>query len=281
MIPTEFLVVFFGMISAASWGAGDFSGGFASKKANVYAVVLITQAIGVFLLAGFAHMLGEEMPPFNGMRWGILAGIFITIALMSLYKGLSLGKMGFVAPVSSVVAVGEPVIYTAIYEGLPEIHKLLGFIVALIAVWLIAADSEGIKVQKKDIYLPLTAGLGFGLFFITIDLISETAVLWPLAAARVAGVGVLLVFIALFGPVEMPGRSVLPVILIAGIFDTSGNTFFALASQAGRLDIASITSSLYPAGTVLLAWFILKEKLAPRQWMGVAAALVAIVLISI
>jgi len=281
MIPAEFLVVFFGLISAASWGAGDFSGGFASKKANVYAVVLITQAVGVFLLAGSAYMLDEKMPPFEGMVWGVLAGIFISIALLSLYKGLSLGKMGFVAPVSAVVAAGVPVIYAAIYEGLPEIHKLLGFIIALMAVWLIASDSEGIKVQKKDLYLPLTAGMGFGLFFITIDLVSETAVLWPLTAARVAAVGVLLVFIALSGPVEMPGRSVLPVILVAGIFDTGGNTFYALASQAGRLDIASITSSLYPAGTVLLAWLILKENLAPKQWMGVAAALVAIVLISI
>jgi len=130
-------------------------------------------------------------------------------------------------------------------------------------------------------YLPLTAGLGFGLFFIIIDLVSETAVLWPLTAARIAAVWVLLVFIALSGPVEMPGLSVLPVILVAGIFDTGGNAFYALASQAGRLDIASITSSLYPAGTVLLAWFILKEKLAQKQWIGVATALVAIVLISI
>lgn len=281
MIPAEFLVVFFGLISAASWGAGDFSGGFASKKANVYAVVLITQAVGVFLLAGSAYIIGETFPPFDGIIWGILAGIFISIALLSLYKGLSLGKMGFVAPVSAVVAAGVPVIYAAIFEGLPQVHKLLGFVVALIAVWLIASDSEGITVQKKDLYLPLTAGMGFGLFFITIDLVSETAVLWPLTAARIAAVGVLLVFIALSGPVEMPGRSVLPVILVAGIFDTGGNTFYALASQAGRLDIASITSSLYPAGTVLLAWFILKEKLAQKQWMGVAAALVAIVLISI
>ncbi|WP_370574423.1 EamA family transporter [Methanomethylovorans sp.] len=280
MIPAEFLVVFFGLISAASWGAGDFSGGFASKKANVYSVVLITQAVGVFLLAGSAWVLEEQMPPLNSMVWGVLAGIFISIALLALYRGLSLGKMGFVAPVSAVMAASVPVVYGAFYEGLPAVHQMAGFAIALIAVWLIAGDSHGVKLQRKDLYLPFVAGAGFGLFFVTIDLVSETAVLWPLTAARIAAVGVMLVFAALSGPMEMPSRSVLPVILLAGIFDTGGNTFYALASQAGRLDIASITSSLYPAGTVLLAWFILKEKLAPRQWLGVASALVAIVMIS-
>jgi drug/metabolite transporter (DMT)-like permease len=226
-------------------------------------------------------MLGEQIPSLSGMGWGVLAGIFISIALLALYKGLSLGKMGFVAPVSAVVAASVPVIYGAFSEGLPEIHQLAGFAIALLSVWLIAGDSRDIRVQKKDLYLPFIAGAGFGLFFVTIDLVSETAVLWPLTAARIAAVGVLLVFIALSGPMEMPSRNVLPIILVAGVFDTGGNTFYALASQAGRLDIASITSSLYPAGTVLLAWFILKEKLAPRQWLGVASALLAIVLISL
>ncbi|WP_094227369.1 DMT family transporter [Methanolobus psychrotolerans] len=281
MIPAEFLVVFFGLISAASWGAGDFSGGFASKKANVYSVVLITQAVGVFLLAGSAYVLDEQMPSLSGMIWGGLAGIFISIALLALYKGLSLGKMGFVAPVSAVVAASVPVVYGAFYEGLPAIQQIIGFVIALIAVWLIAGNSEGIRIQKKDLYLPFAAGTGFGLFFVTIDHVSENAVLWPLTAARIAAVGVLLAFIILSGQVEMPSRSVLPVVLIAGVFDTGGNTFYALASQAGRLDIASITSSLYPAGTVLLAWLILKEKLAPRQWVGVICVLAAIILISL
>ncbi|WP_319506052.1 hypothetical protein [uncultured Methanolobus sp.] len=75
MISAEILVVFFGLLSAVSWGAGDFSGGFASKKANVYSVVLITQAVGVFLLAVSAYLLKEQMPPLNSMLWGVLAGV--------------------------------------------------------------------------------------------------------------------------------------------------------------------------------------------------------------
>lgn len=281
MIPAEFLVVFFGLMAAISWGAGDFSGGFASKRANVYTVVLITQAVGVFLLAASAYLMAEEMPPLGGMIWGAVAGVFISIALLALYRGLSQGRMGLVAPTSAVVAASVPVIYGAFYEGLPATLQMIGFAFALIAVWLIAGGGdESSKIERSDLILPLIAGTGFGLFFISIDKVSDTAVLWPLTAARIAAVITLLIFIAYSREIYVPSKNVLPVIVLAGIFDTGGNTFFALASQAGRLDIASITSSLYPAGTVLLAWIMLKEKLSPKQWIGVAAALVSIVFIS-
>ncbi|AKB85195.1 DMT family transporter [Methanococcoides methylutens] len=281
MIPAEFLVVFFGLLAAISWGAGDFSGGFASKRANVYSVVLITQAVGVFLLAASAYFMGEIVPPLGGMIWGAVAGVFISIGLLALYRGLSQGRMGLVAPTSAVVAAAVPAIYGAFYEGLPAIHQMIGFAFALVAVWLIAGGGdESSKIERSDLILPLIAGTGFGLFFISIDKVSDTAVLWPLTAARIAAVITLLIFIAASRQVYIPSKKVLPIVLIAGVFDTGGNTFFALASQAGRLDIASITSSLYPAGTVLLAWIILKEKLSTKQWVGVAAALVAIVFIS-
>lgn len=281
MIPAEFLVVFFGLIAAISWGAGDFSGGFASKRANVYIVVLITQAIGVFLLAASAHIIAEEMPPLGGMIWGAVAGVFISIGLLALYRGLSQGRMGLVAPTSAVVAACVPVIYGAFYEGVPATLQIIGFAFALMGVWLIAGGGdESTKIERSDLVLPLIAGAGFGLFFISIDKVSDTAVLWPLTAARVAAVITLLIFIAYSRQIYVPSKNALPAIVLAGIFDTGGNTFFALASQAGRLDIASVTSSLYPAGTVLLAWIILKEKLSPKQWVGVAAAMVAIVFIS-
>jgi drug/metabolite transporter (DMT)-like permease len=281
MIPAEFLVVLFGLLAAASWGAGDFSGGFASKKANVFSVVLIVQTVGVFFLAASAYLMGEQVPSSIGMIWGAVAGIFIGIALLALYHGLSQGKMGFIAPISAVVAASVPVFYGAFYEGLPAMYQMAGFMFALAAVWLIAGGNNGMgKIQLNDLRLPLIAGIGFGMFFICIDHVSESAVFWPLAAARAAAVAMILAFIVFKGSLSTPSKKILPVIILAGIFDTGGNTFFALASQAGRLDIASITSSLYPAGTVLLAWFILKEKMFLRQWIGVLLALIAIILIS-
>ena len=104
---------------------------------------------------------------------------------------------------------------------------------------------------------------------------------WPLTVAKISAVVVILGFAMLRKSATLPSQAVLPLILIAGVFDAAGNLFFALASQVGRLDIATVIASLYPGSTVLLAWIILKERLSSVQWMGVVLALMAIALISL
>jgi drug/metabolite transporter (DMT)-like permease len=189
--------------------------------------------------------------------------------------------MGIVAPVAAVISAIVPVIYSAFYEGFPKILQIAGFIFAFIALWFIVSMDSGPKIKINDLKYPLLAGMGFGLFFISIDNFSETAIFWPLAFARGTALLMFLGFVTLTGSVKPPSSDVLPVIVLAGLFNTGGCTFFALASEAGRLDITTILSSLSPGATVLLAYFILKEKLAPRQWLGVASALFAIILMSI
>jgi drug/metabolite transporter (DMT)-like permease len=279
-LKTEALAIVYGLSSAVIWGAGDFSGGFATKRNNVYSVIIVSQLVGGTLLIGLALFLAEKIPSLDNLLWGGIAGISGAIGLVALYRGLACGRMGIVAPVSAVVTAALPVIVALFREGLPALSQLLGFGIAIISVWFLSRSGDNAKIQMRELYLPVMAGLGFGLFFILIDRVSENAILWPLAAARIASISLMSIIITVRQQGEMPTRNHLPVIALVGIFDTGGNTFFALATRVGRLDISAILGSLYPAATVLLAWLILKERLMYQQWIGVIAALGAIILIA-
>ncbi|WP_230375539.1 DMT family transporter [Methanolobus vulcani] len=130
------------------------------------------------------------------------------------------------------------------------------------------------------IKLPLIAGTGFGLFMILIDQVQSSGIFWPLVGARMATVPAFIIVAYYSKKLEIPGIKYLPLILLAGFLDTGGNVFYVLAAKTGRLDIAAILASLYPAVTVILAWVLLKEKLRSRQWFGVFAVMLAVMLIS-
>lgn len=280
MMDSDLYVILFGLASAICWGAGDFSGGIATKRSNVYGVVLISQIIGTVLLIASALLLAEQLPDKSSIFWGAIAGVCGCFGLLALYRGLSIGKMGIVAPVAAVATAVMPVIFNILTEGMPPGYRFAGFGIAFAGVWLISGNENTKGIALNDLSLPLMAGIGFGFFLISIDHVSEKAVLWPLVASRIASVGMLMGYHILKRHHELPTRNLLPVVIVAGIFDTGGNTLFALASQAGRLDIAAVVSSLYPGATVILAWIILKERIRLRQWLGIFVSLAAIIIIS-
>ena len=282
----ELLAVAYGLASAAVWGAGDFSGGLATKRGNVVSVVLLAQGVGLVCFLTLALLLEGGLPPLQDLLFGALAGIAGVVGILALYSGLALGRMGVVAPVTAVLSASIPVVVGIVTEGVPPGLVLLGFGLAVTAVWLLSGGDATGSIRRDELGLALLAGLGFSLFFIFIDQIGSSVIFWSLAAARAASVPLLLLFIV--GRRQWHGsaaaqlpRSLLPIIALSGILDSGGNYFFALAAQSGRLDIAAVLASLYPASTVLLARLILKESLGTRQWLGVGVALVALVLIAL
>lgn len=294
----ELTAVFYGLAAAASWGAGDFSGGVATKRSHVYLVVLLSHIVGLAGLLLLILLFGESFPTWHDLFIGALAGIAGAVGVLALYTGLAQGRMGVVAPLTAVITAIVPVLFGLFLEGLPQLHQLFGFVLALLAVWLISSDNGDAPARLRwaDLRLPVVAGLGFGLFFIFIDQVSDNAILWPLVGARAASILLMALLVFWRGRGERPAlslskRPVLSLskrpspsqvgwIALAGIFDAGGNAFFALSTSLGRLDVATIISSLYPATTVLLARFVLDERLSRRQWLGVAAALVAVILIA-
>jgi len=277
----ELAVILLGLVSAASWGAADFSGGVATKRTNVYSVIIFSQLVGAVFLIGLAVLLSAHIPAPDDIKLGSIAGISGAIGLIFLYRGLAGGSMAVVAPIAALVTAIIPVFFGIINEGLPSAIQLLGFILALTGVWLLSKTGSKSKINVREITYPLIAGFFFGLFFILIDQLSGNAILWPLAAARIASVIVMVVIALTMRVRELPAVSQFPIIALAGLLDVGGNVFFALATTFGRLDIAAVLASLYPASTVLLAYTILKERLTIWQWFGISLALVAVVLISL
>jgi len=281
MISTETLAVTCGVSSALAWGAGGFCGGLATRRGNLLSVIVFSQLIGAGFLLILSVFFAEEMPAFQLLSIGGIAGVCGTFGLVAFYRGLAVGRMGIVAPISAIVTAVIPVLFAIFNEGLPQTTKLYGFGIALVSVWFLSHTTRDSKIRFNELYLPVLAGFGFSLFFILIDRVSNEAILWPLFAGRLSSVCLMTLLLLKRNQPKVPAKNQLLLIALAGVFETGGAGFFALATRLGRLDISTVLAALYPAVTVLLAWYILKERLLRQQWVGVMIALFALVLISI
>src|SRR6266436_5277287 len=178
----ELSTVVFGLAASLAWGAGDFSGGLATRRANVFSVVIAAHAIGLVLLVALALAWSEPFPSALDLVWGTAAGLAGAVGLAAFYRALAVGRMGITAPVTAVLAAAVPVLFGAFAEGLPQPVQLAGFALALIAVGLISR-SERATGRPEGLGLALLAGLGFGGFLILIGQVSHGAIFWPLVVA--------------------------------------------------------------------------------------------------
>jgi len=278
------LSILYGVLSAINWGAGDFAGGIVSRRAGVYKAAFYGYSGGLIFLAALLALFREPFPAWTDLGWSGLAGVMGSAGLLLLLRSLAEGKMSIAAPVSALMAAVLPVIASSLTEGLPGPIKYAGFALALLAIWLI---SRGDGHQKKfhlhlaDLRLPLLSGALFGFYFIFMNKGSQTATIWPMVAARCCGSFLLFWFALAKRELSWPGKTIASLVLLNAAGDIGGNTFFILAGQAGRLDVAAVLGSLYPGMTVLLAGLLLHERLNRLQWIGIAAAFTAIVLMTV
>jgi len=265
--------------TAASWGAADFCGGIASRKGNVFGVVAIAHAVGWAFMLFLALLFGERIPGWYSLEWGVLAGMVGAIGLAAFYKALAVGKMGINAPLASVITAVLPVVFSFRTEGLPHLLQLAGFALALVGIWLMTTQRGGAG-NSKGTGLAVVAGIGFSGFLLFIKLAGTRSVFWPLVSARTASCLLMTGIIFLTVGDWKPSRGSVRFVLLAGVLDSGANALYVAATQRGRLDVAAVLSSLYPASTVVLARLVLKERLSRLQTIGVAAALSAILLIA-
>ena len=259
-----------GLGAAAAFGAGDFSGGVATKRDPVVRVVALAHLLSLALFVLLAVAIGEAVPRPVDLVWGALAGLGGVVGLTALYRGLALGPMGTVSATSAVLAAAMPVIAGVLLGGRLTTVQVAGIVLALVGVTLL---SRGPAEGRGGLGLAVLAGLGFGAFFVLLGQTQAGSIFWPLAVARLVSACVMLL-LALRGPGLRP-RAVQAMVL-ASRLDALGNALFVVAAQTGRLAEAGVLSNLYPAATALLAVVILRERLRADHGWGLAATLLAV-----
>lgn len=270
-----------GGAAALSWGVGDFSGGLAARRVSSLAVTLITNPVGLLLLIGIAVFTNAPIPSSHDALLGVLVGASGAAGIFLFYEALKHGKMGIAAPVSAVIANVISVAVSAITEGAPGVLKWLGFALACVGVVLISRPEkiDGVRAVPRALLPAVFSGIAFGVFFsLSAQFSNDVDVGWSLVIVRLTSLVIFYAAATLRNEVRLE-RSVFGLAAIGGICDSLGNLFFALAGQAGRLDITAVSSSLYPVATVALAVLILRERFTASQGFGALLALGAIVLI--
>jgi uncharacterized membrane protein len=276
------LVVLLGLLSAASWGAGDFGGGLLTRRAPLFGVVGVTQAVGLFVALGLALALREPLPQGADLGWSLAAGVTGMLGISALYRGLGVGRMGVVAPTTGLIGAVVPVAVGFGLEGVPRVVTVIGIAAALIAVVLVTrAPGHDTDRRPSGLGWGVLAGSAIGLFNVSIGELSDAATFMPLVVMRVVQAAlVVALVIAWRQPWRLDGWTFRRV-LVVGILDMGGNVAFIAAAQTGALAVAAVLSSLYPVVTVILAVSLLRERLTRRHVAGIALTAVAIALISV
>ena len=281
------VAVLLALASSASYGTADFLGGLASRRAAATAVVLVSQSVGLATLAVVLALTDRQLPAAVDLGWGGLAGLCGMVGLVLFYRGLAAGTMSVVAPVTAVVSAIVPVVAGLALGERPGWLAMAGIVLAVPAIVLLGwggsppvARGGRRHVDRRALVLAAAAGVGFGLFFVTLSRASSDAGLWPVLAARVASVTALAALLTLQRAWGGVRAAVSSLSAGAGVLDTTANGLYLLAVQRGLLSEVAVLSSLYPASTIVLASTVLHERLARLQWWGLALAGVAVVAIA-
>jgi drug/metabolite transporter (DMT)-like permease len=267
----------FALSSAVAYGFGDFAGGLAARKTPVLRVTAVAQLSGLAVLLP-ATLLVPGQISLGALGFGAVAGVGGMLGLLLYMRGLAVGPMGVVAPLSALVGAGLPLVAGVLGGERPGAVGWLALLVALVAIGLASAGSRGDAAAGAGLLYGLGAGVGFGLFFVALDMSPDGSGLWPLVAGR--AVSVTLLALVLLSPARRGPLHGLRLMLLCGVLDTAANVLFLLATRTGALSVSGVLVSLYPVVVVLLARFVLKEKLTGLQLTGVGLALTASALLA-
>jgi drug/metabolite transporter (DMT)-like permease len=275
------------LLAAGLYGAADFLGGAASRRATAISLLAVNTPFGVALMVAVALAVGGGPVAGASLAWGALGGVAGGAGLILFYAGLAAGPMNVVAPVSALMSALIPVAIALATGERPGTVALAGSALCLAAIALVSIEPNGSRVVARTTGRALAAGLVsgvmFGLFFFCIAKAGHGGGLWSLVTARSAGM-----VIALAAAAWTRSRPVwwnrdptaFWMALLSGGSDVTANVFYLLATQHGMLSLAVVITALYPGVTVLLARIVFGERMRPVQQAGLVLAAAGIVLVT-
>jgi drug/metabolite transporter (DMT)-like permease len=271
----------YAVAAAAAFGGGDFSGGLATRRVSVLVVVAGAQLSGLVVLALAFAVVSVDAPTLAGLALAIAAGLAGAIGLASLYRGMAIGRMGLVAALAGAGSLVLPLLVSGLLQGaVIGPPQLVGVACAAAAGAAASSASRG-TLQRTALALAGAAALGFGAWYVLLDLAAQQGELWALVTSRTAASLASLGLLVARGVPPLPGGRLAAIVLLAGVLDVAGNAFYVLASGSIPVGLAAALTGLYPVVTMLLARVFVGERLPRTGYLGVALALAAIVLISL
>lgn len=269
-----------GLLAALLYGSGDYLGGRATVGVDVRRV-LATSQVSAFLCAVVAALvIGGTHDP-GDLGWGAAAGVSAALGLGLLYRALSVGKAGVVAPLTAVVGAGVPIVWGFLNGERPSGVATLGIGAAVVAAGLIGRERDDSNDGPTGAAMGLMAGLVLGLGFVCYAHTSDDSGLWPVAMART--VALLLAGTSML--MSRDARQPMSVTnaktaLTAGVFDVGGTVALVLGLRTELAVLVAAVVALAPGFTVVLAWRFLREEFSRMQSVGIALALVGLVAIA-
>jgi drug/metabolite transporter (DMT)-like permease len=275
------MAVLLALSGALLWGVGDFLGGLASRRLAVLTVLVISQGVGLVGVAAWVVLGGDPFPGVVELLPAAGAGAAGLLGLTALYRGMAIGAMGIVAPISAA----SPVIPLAadIAQGVqPGRLQWLGVALVLAGIAVLSREPSSVDGTRvaAGVGLAIFSAVAFGAFFIGIDAAADESVPWAVAAVRSTAVAIALGAVLVSGATLRAPRGLLLMLVAIGVFDTGANVVFAAASTEGAIGIVAVLSALYPVVTVALARVLLRERLSTARWAGGVLALAGAALVA-
>jgi drug/metabolite transporter (DMT)-like permease len=267
--------------ASLAWGFADFGAGVGSRRLPVFVVALVIQSAGLVVAGIAVAITGDPLPSWRQVAWAAFAGLVGVGGLAAFYRGLAVGSMGIVGPISTTAAI-VPLVYGLARGERPSALQAAG--VALAVLGVVGASLEHVpETQRRRIGtgvgLALLAAAGFGCSLIGLSRAAPGGIAWAVWIMRIVAVPCMLALALALGA-QRPSRRLWPLLVGVGIGDTGATLLYAAATTRGLLSVVAVLASLYPVVIVVLARTVLGERIARPQLLGVAVALAGVALIS-